>query len=163
MQKYKDFQPTPFDSKANFFSWDSEAIEDIQEYWVLLSRNRDSDLLSESNFKKVLESLGGESDTVQIHRFGHWACGWYELLLVHPYLTERAEEICDALNSYPVWDEEDLSERELDESIRIWKHSDLKDRLHYLKYCSDHSDSIFVIRRNELPQSIYSSELANRV
>ena len=33
----------------------------------------------------TLRRLGGESTTVQVHRFNHWACGWFEIIL-----TKRA-------------------------------------------------------------------------
>ena len=69
---------------------------------VVLTRSRDSDILSESNWEVALERLGGESDTVEIHRFGHWACGWWEALCVQAgsQQQEEAGEIESDLEAY---------------------------------------------------------------
>jgi len=123
MERYGDFQPTPFDSRSNFAVFDREELDSIEGWFILLGRNRDSDLLSESNFACALESLGGEGEDVRVHRFGHWACGWYELLLVRPdtEACRKAEEIESALSDCPVLDESDFSEKEQEEADRIWR------------------------------------------
>lgn len=82
---------------------------------VVLSRSRDSELLTESNFDSALERLGGESKNVTVERFGHWACGWFELILVNPKHLKSlkiAYAINASLKEYPVLDESDFSERE---------------------------------------------------
>ena len=110
MNLYKTHRPTGFDPAGAFLD------EDRQEWLVVgVSRNRDSDCLAESNFNTFLEGLGGESDDVEVHRFGHWACGWYEIILVDAKasaIVALAQEMEDALEDYPVLDEQDLSERE---------------------------------------------------
>lgn len=84
--------------------------------WVVsCGRNRDSDLLQESNFDAALERLGGESKHVIVERFGHWGCGWFELILVNPRSQKHlaiAHTIHIELEAYPVLDESDFSERE---------------------------------------------------
>ena len=109
MQSYKDFAPTPFDAKGL-----NCARESICNFGVLLSQNRDSEALELSNFRVALERLGGESENVQVHRFGHWACGWFELLLVKPNTKQwqTALEIEDSLLDYPCLDEMDWSNLE---------------------------------------------------
>lgn len=159
MQKYKDFQPTAFDSKANFMAWDSDGIEDIQEFFIVLGRNRDSDLLTESNWDAALKILGGESNTLQIHRFGHWACGWYELMLIHPSREAEGQAIENDLESYPVLDEDDFSEREFNQACEIWESGDLADRIHWIKTCGYGRKSIFAARRPELPSFIDTGSL----
>lgn len=136
MERYGDFRPTPFDSNENFIAFDSEGLDSIEGWFIVLGRNRDSDILTESNFDAALKSLGGEGDDVQVHRFGHWACGWYELLLVRPdtKACKRAEEIESALSDYPVLDDEDLSEREQEEADRIWRDCySVKERIAYIR------------------------------
>jgi len=65
MQTYSQYAPTGFDRSRAFLS-------DRQAWLVVpVSRNRDSNTLAESNFDAALEMLGGESDTVEVHRFGH--------------------------------------------------------------------------------------------
>lgn len=88
-----------------------------------VSRNRDSGPLDESNFATALKELGGESDTVQVHSFNHWACGWYELILIDPTDTERvaiAEQIVERLENYPVLDEDDIDNREYGDFLKSW-------------------------------------------
>ena len=116
MQRYKDFSPTSFDSHIE--------VEDIEDWFIVLGRNRDSDILSESNWATVLEELGDEGDNVEIHRFGHWANGWFEIMLVRPDTKEAdmAQEITNALADYPVFDEDDLSRRECEEAGESWEN-----------------------------------------
>jgi hypothetical protein len=93
-------------------------LSDRQDWLVLpCSRTRDSEALDRANFDAALESLGGWSDTVETHRFGHWGPGWFGLILVKPGTeAERiAREIESALADYPVLDDERLSEYERDD------------------------------------------------
>ena len=85
-----------------------------------MGRNRDSDLLDESNWDcaelTFTERCGDESveSGWEIHRFGHWACGWLEIIIVDtesPAL-DVALEIRAALEDYPALDESDFSNRE---------------------------------------------------
>lgn len=113
LQKYKDFAPTGFDARG--LNADDTGIG---EFRVLLSRTRDSDALEESNFRVALKSLGGESEHVQVHRFNHWACGWFELLLVSPNapdeIRKEAGKITSSLSEYPILDEMDFSGLEIE-------------------------------------------------
>jgi hypothetical protein len=112
--------------------------------WVVVpvGRNRNSEILQESNFDVALERLGGESKNVEIHRFGHWGCGWFELILVNPKSKKHVKialEIKNDLDDYPVLDDSDFSEREReyqsnyakdaqdDLSAALAKHLGLKD------------------------------------
>jgi hypothetical protein len=89
-------------------------------YYVGLGRNRDSDLLTISNFEVLLERLGGESDddetpAVQVIRDRHWAVGWVEYILVHETAADKLRILSEALESiddYPILDEDDFNERE---------------------------------------------------
>ena len=79
------------------------------------SRSRDSDILAESNFQTALEMLGGEiEDQIEVRRVGHWACGWFEQIMVKATSPKAQElfEIHKSLKQYPVLDESDFSERE---------------------------------------------------
>ena len=103
---------------------------------VVLTRNRDSDCLTESNWECALEQLGGESETVEIHRFGHWACGWWEALCVKAgsEAEKIGAEIESALEAYPVLNDEHFSEKEQDEANQIWQSCyDEKERIEYIR------------------------------
>ena len=123
--------PTGLDSTSNYMGKTPEA-----NLLVLLGRNRESDLLSESNWETALKRLGGESETVVIHRFGHWLCGWLEYLCVEENTKahELALEMEKEMEAYPVLDEEDWSEREDEAAQKAWKEwYDNKERLEYVR------------------------------
>lgn len=108
MQTYGEFRPTSLDPAGLGL--------DDQQHWLVLptSRTRDSDELAESNFATALEILGGEGEDVEVHRFGHWGPGWFEIIIVRPDTDAAAEaaSIECALADYPVLDDEDYSRRE---------------------------------------------------
>lgn len=111
MQTYKEFRPTQFDSKG--LCGESRGISEFLV--VPVKQTRDSGPFEQSNFAVALKLLGGESDTVQVHRFRHWGPGWFEIVLVNPTDAKRvkvAEEIEYSLADYPILDEDDLSNRE---------------------------------------------------
>lgn len=88
---------------------------DKPDWIVVVGRNRDSEMLDESNFEAALERLGGEGKNVAVERFGHWGCGWFELLLVNPKSKKHVKiafEIHNDLQDYPLLDESDFCERE---------------------------------------------------
>ena len=132
LQDYRDYSPTPFDSKG--LMGDDHGIADFK---VLLGRNRDSDPLDESNFSVALDMLGGESESVQVHSFGHWACGWLEIILIYPRDKRAASiagEIAESLSNYPILDEFDYSERELEAAEQIWRNCySVEDRKEYIR------------------------------
>jgi hypothetical protein len=98
-------------------------LPDRQQWLVApVSRNRDSDPLAESNFAACLESLGGESDNVEVHRFGHWGCGWFEIILAAPSLESEVDAIASALADYPVLDDSDYSSRECEALSEAWEN-----------------------------------------
>lgn len=130
MKRYSEFRPSQFDSHI---------YVEGQEDWLVLPvmRNRDSKCLEKSNFAVALKMLGGEDyETVNVHRFGHWACGWFEIILVKPETeaANKAEEIETKLENYPVLDENDFSNREFEEAHNVWEscYTD-KERIAYIR------------------------------
>jgi hypothetical protein len=108
------------------------------DYYVFLGQHRDSDCLSRSNFRSALKTLGGEDDNhVVIVRERHWACGWIEWIAIHESASdalETADEIAGALSSYPVVNEEDFSELEMEEADDVWRNCyDSRDRVAYIR------------------------------
>lgn len=116
MQTYGKYSPTQFDHSGAFLP--------DQADWLVMpcGRNRDSQPLDESNFDNALELLGGESDDVEVHRFGHWGCGWFELIIVRPGTpaADIAHDIETRLENYPLLNEEDVSQREWDAYLESW-------------------------------------------
>jgi len=116
---YREFSPTQFDCKGL-------ALPDRQDWIVApVSQTRDSEAIDASNFAVTLSQLGGESDTVEMHRFGHWGPGWFEIIIIDPTDTARvaiAEDIESALSDYPVLDDSDVSNREYEAYLADWEH-----------------------------------------
>lgn len=91
-----------------------------QQNWLVVpvSQTRDSGHLEKSNFEVACERIADASDwrklQYEVHRFGHWGPGWYEIILVEPDTPCQsvAQSICDELNNYPVLDEDDWCKRE---------------------------------------------------
>lgn len=123
--------PSGLDSMSNY------AGDLPDKCWlVVMTQSRDSDILTESNWSCALKKLGGEGENVEIMRFGHWACGWWEALCVREDSPSQVvgQDIYDSIDAYPVLDENDFSERETIEANRVWSENyDNKDRLRYIR------------------------------
>lgn len=122
------------------------------DWYVFLSRNRDSSELSESNFETGLsavravaskepipDEIGDETDmaTVQVVRESHWAVGWVEWIAIHKSDTAaliEADRLLSRLESYPVLDEEDWSRREDESAQQIWRECyNASERIKYIR------------------------------
>ena len=117
MQPYREYRPTGFDAAGL-------NLNDRQGWFVLgLSITRDSGPHDLSNWHTAIDELGGESDDVEIHNFGHWACGWFDIILIRP--GSKAEsigyDIERSLEDYPLLDEDDASDREYAEYYESWE------------------------------------------
>lgn len=143
MRPYKEHRPTCFDGHIELAN---------REDWLVVpcSRNRDSECVDESNFATALKCFEkctlsdeaqdkGESDH-EVHRFGHWGPGWYELIIVRPgsKTAKEAEGIEAALTDYPILDDSDLSEREMNAANEVWEHCySQKQRIEYMRDYSE--------------------------
>ena len=113
--------PTSFDSAANYCGADLSAF-----YVALISNTRDtSDALTLSNWRVISAELDKliSHDESGAHSFGHWACGWYELYLIHESdsaALQCADEWASSLADYPVADEMAWSELEHEQEQESW-------------------------------------------
>ena len=113
LQRYREFQPTGFFRKGI-------SLEDQQNWLVCpCSRTRDSECLEKSNFQTAIDLLGGESETVEIHRFGHSGPGRFEIIIVKPGSEQEniLRDIADRLEYHPILNDEDYYERESEEAF----------------------------------------------
>lgn len=107
---------------------------DYSYCYCVIQHNRDSDLLTESNWytaeKLFKDEFGGEcseegEETWFIARFNHWACGWLEMLFVpiagKPEIIEFANNMALRLEDYPILDDDDYYQRENDAIWDYWK------------------------------------------
>ena len=125
------------------------------ECFVFIGRHRDSDILTETNFRVALEALGGESDTVEIIREGHWAVGWVEWIAIHESDSKAlrtADEIVASLEDYPVLDNDALSDAEYEAVHEFWHGEDIRWRV---GHCIDAGVSIFAARRDALDDAMF--------
>ena len=95
-----------------------------RENWiVVITRTRDSDLLETSNWHYCLKKFNMVDNLdkidVAIERAGHWACGWLEYLVISPDNAEfiaLSQDIDKRLKDYPVLDDDDYSNRQWEEA-----------------------------------------------
>lgn len=129
----KESAPSNIDSYAYFGDLDRERL------WVgTIGRNRDSDLIAESNFERIYEDalkMFGD-DYVTIERSSHWACGWVEQIFIKMFHDDGAVTSAglwmiktneSLQNDYPLYDDSDYSDRTsehcsqtLDENLESW-------------------------------------------
>lgn len=114
--EYRTFRPTGFDCHIEL---------DDKEHWAVMpvTQTRDSPVIDKVNFTSFLEGLGGEGETVEVHRFGHWGPGWFEIIIVNPEdhkAMQAAYEMAGALQDYPILDEEALGAAEHEEAQECW-------------------------------------------
>lgn len=139
--------PSGFDSLNNYVG------EIPAEEWLcLLTQSRDSDCLTRSNFTSALKALGGESESVKIDRFVHWACGWWESLSVlnGSEAHKKAEEIERKLADYPVVNEAHYSELQWEEATNFWASIPIKERV---KLCQRFRIPCLQARHDWIPQN----------
>lgn len=115
LQQYRNFAPTCFDHHIE--------VGGLEDWLVGPTQTRDSGPLDRSNFQTALEMLGGEGENVQVHRFGHWGPGWFEIILVAPDTTEAQtlESIRDSLEDHPVLSDWHYSKLETQECDEYWE------------------------------------------
>lgn len=147
MKKYKDYQPTCFDPIGAF-------IQDERREWFVFpcSQTRDSNNFDKSNFNAALRELGGESATVEVHRFGHWGPGWFEIILINPDSPqiEIAHRLITDLENYPLLDEDDYYERQYQLACDTWEHMSIKERV---EACKRFDIPFYEARHDYLPRS----------
>ncbi len=143
MQKYKDWSPTSLDVAG----LRTRGEPDYGEWFVVpTTKTRDSEPREESDFDcsiALLEKRGdderdddGYEDFVNLS-FNHWACGWFEIILVQPDTPAFAigEDIAKWLCTGMPIDENDLMQRESDAH-----HDEVHEHCHYIVNGLFHND-----------------------
>lgn len=163
LQKYKDYAPTGFDIKGMPIR-DSEV--DMDEWLVgPCGQNRDSDALVRANFdsfKEAMTEADPEGNDYFICSFGHWACGWFEIVLVKPDTKAHlvAQECAAALENYPVLDDQKFSEyedEECHESWNNWQRRDITNELTKKFELSDRAENLLIDFDDELLDVLMTS------
>jgi hypothetical protein len=111
------------------FVWDRERDLDDPDNWAIhYTHNRDSGLLAQSNADAITEAMEpfteDDDPDVVMESHSHWACGHVDGFSIRVFrngeITEAFKtyhELSEQLAEYPILDEEDYSERELEATI----------------------------------------------
>lgn len=151
-------------------------------WYVGLDQHRDSDCLDKSNFevflREVRKTSAGlsinepdmcniytpgkgwgyrpmEIDSVFVVRESSDLVGWVEWIAIHESDTpalECAQKLLGDLDTYPVLDEDHLTNLEDDEIQEYWQNMPLRYRV---DLCKEHGDNIFAARHNFPPERCY--------
>lgn len=130
MITYREFRPTGFDCAGL-------GLEDRQDWFVCpCSTNRDAGVLTRANWISQNEILSKfDNDDWEVHRFGHWGNGWFELIIVKPDSAayEEMYSVECALSDYPVLCDSKFSEMEWEEKNDMWRRANPKERREWLE------------------------------
>ena len=91
----------------------------FDNYFVLITHNRDSGTLEESNWRSIIKYLKKVKAHFRIVSFNHWAVGWIEEILIKESWKKSViigNEIRKKLEDYPIFNEEDFSDLEWDKA-----------------------------------------------
>ena len=111
------------------FGWDhARELDDARNWTIVYTRNRDSNLLDESNAAAIEQALrpfmSGDGPDVLEEHHRHWACGWIDGFAIRVFRDGRITEAFTlyhdmeaSLDDYPVLDEEDYSRREYEATL----------------------------------------------
>jgi hypothetical protein len=72
-------------------------------------------------------------------------------------IVKIAEEIESSLENYPVLNEDDFSNLEYEKATKWWAVCGIKERI---RICAKYNESIFAARRDEIPENVEISYLA---
>jgi hypothetical protein len=119
--KYSGFKPTGFDNHIQ--------IEDRENWHIMpISINRDTEsCITLSNWQVCQDMMNKANIEYEVHNFGHWACGWFEILLVSPDSQDFVEEIENLLSEYPILNEEHHSQLETERDDQAWESYGYRD------------------------------------
>lgn len=129
MNRFKDI------TTGSYISLNSNFDKEHAEWLVVpCTLKRDSDCADESNHHAALKYLGGESDTCITVEHSHWACGWVRFIIVSPEREPEVSAIATDLDMYPLLDEDDHTEREMNAANEVWERCyNEKERIAYIR------------------------------
>jgi hypothetical protein len=104
-------------------------LEDADKWAIIYTHNRDSGLLDQSNAAVIAKAMPpfteGDDPDVVMESHNHWAVGHVDGFSVRVFdgdgeITEafkKYHELAEAMDGYPILDESDYSERELEATL----------------------------------------------
>lgn len=111
-----------------FVWWRASEIPDTENWGIIYSHNRDSGLLDQSNAEVIRKAMEPFADTddpnVVFESHSHWAVGHIDGFSVRVFRDGQITEafkvyhgLAQRMADYPVLDESDYSERELEATL----------------------------------------------
>ena len=110
-------------------------VEDPDQWAVIYTHNRDSGLLDQSNAAAIAKVMAPFTEVddpdVVFESHSHWAVGHVDGFSVRVFdgdgeITEafsKYHELAEAMDDYPILDEQDYSERELEATLENIEHA----------------------------------------
>lgn len=104
-------------------------VEDADQWAIIYTHNRDSGLLDQSNASVIAKAMAlfteGDEPSVVMETHSHWAVGHIDGFSIRVFdgdgeITEafrKYHELSEAMDDYPILDESDYSERELEATL----------------------------------------------
>jgi hypothetical protein len=156
--------------RFNSFAWHrAYDLEDADRWCVWYTSSRDAGLLEQSNEQAINKRLAplaeGDNPDVVFEQHSHWAVGHLSGVSIRAFrddgtITDAFKEFCsiqEALENYPVLDEQEYSERELEATLdnfrsEMWR---LKDDLpdgwegEVYSWFSDHGHDRYIENRDD--------------
>jgi hypothetical protein len=152
------------------FAWSrGYRLEDADRWCIWYTSHRDAGLLALSNEKAINKRLkpfsNGDDPDLVFERHSHWAVGHVDGFSIRVYrddgtITDAFKEFCsikERLEDYPILDEQDYGERELEATLEnyaseMWR---LKDDLpegweaEVYRWFSDHGHNRYTENRDD--------------
>ena len=137
---WSDVETAAKDMAANWHEFESFGwhraydLDDADNWAIIYTSNRDSGLLAQSNEQAINELLDrfteGDDPDLVFETHSHWACGHIDGFSVRVFrpdgtITEAFKDVCgiqERLDNYPLLDEEDYSQRELDATLENYRN-----------------------------------------
>jgi len=125
LTRYAEFAPTQFDSPG--LNADSMGHDDGDRsawYVAPCSVTRDSGPAERANWTSIQAILNEKGLEFEVHRFGHWGPGWFEIAIVRPTPEAEAEleRIQGALWDYPILDDTEIAQEEAEDDNSDWRN-----------------------------------------
>ncbi len=112
----------------SFVWWRAREMDDAAGFAIIYTHHRDSGILDQSNAAIIAKTLkpyteGDDPDVIE-ESHSHWAVGHIDGFAVRVYrngeITEafhKYHELAERMDSYPILDESDFSQREYDATL----------------------------------------------
>jgi len=113
----KDLKPYKWVYESNYMG------EDYSNYYVIYTHHRDSNIFETSNYESIREYLKEKNAVFEEITFTNWLVGWHESIMIEESQIDSlliAIDIIKQLEGYPIFDEDDFSNRTIEKALEYW-------------------------------------------